>query len=499
MMIDYKKILLLAAIFVISGLYCVFFFNGFLGLADGNDYAGLGRSIIRGDGFQLGHLYPLAFSFDENIPQPNNMWAPAYPVYLAVWFLIFGLSDSTILAATIFSVWLLVLAVYIVARKIVGENWALLAAALMGLNQSMLATALEGSPEPLTAALLLFSVYMLISKKNRITLLVSGVVFGLTVLTRYQTIVLALPVLIFLTDRKPKPVILWLAMMIMTISPWLIRNYLVFGNPVFTMQSYGEFTKGMGHLDYYYYTYRSFTPMSLSYALANFPFYVLKKYIAGNLFFSWWAAVVLNFFGAVAFIFALMRIRYFDGIRRRFIGFAVASLLLLIALSSLNGIHLRHLVNIQGILIVALVLGYIHFREHVKLFRNRYIHVAALILLLLPLRFPFLEIELKNNADRIEINKKAYELIKEYTADDAVIVSDASDAVWWYCDRSSIWIPVVYGDLKILLETHQVDYIYFEKISDYTDRLEDRDLIDFLSTTSIVDGSPFGWSLYKIN
>jgi hypothetical protein len=148
---------------------------------------------------------------------------------------------------------------------------------------------------------------------------------------------------------------------------------------------------------------------------------------------------------------------------------------------------------------VALVLGYIHFREHVKLFRNRYIHVAALILLLLPLRFPFLEIELKNNADRIEINKKAYELIKEYTADDAVIVSDASDAVWWYCDRSSIWIPVVYGDLKILLETHQVDYIYFEKISDYTDRLEDRDLIDFLSTTSIVDGSPFGWSLYKIN
>jgi hypothetical protein len=202
MMTDYKKIILLAAILVISGLYCLYFFNGFLGLSDGNDYAGLGRSIIRGDGFQLGHIYPLAFSFDENIPQPNNMWAPAYPVYLALWFLVFGPSDSTVLAATIFSLWLLVLAVYMVAGKIAGENWALLAAALMGLNQSMLATALEGSPEPLTAALLLFSVYMLISKKNRIAIMVSGVIFGLTVLTRYQIVVLALPVLIFLTDRK---------------------------------------------------------------------------------------------------------------------------------------------------------------------------------------------------------------------------------------------------------------------------------------------------------
>jgi hypothetical protein len=148
---------------------------------------------------------------------------------------------------------------------------------------------------------------------------------------------------------------------------------------------------------------------------------------------------------------------------------------------------------------VVLVLGYIRFREHVKLFRNRYIHVAALVLLLLPLRFPFLEIDLKNNADRIENNKRVYEIIRENTEEGAVIVSDASDAVWWYCDRSSIWIPVVYGDLKVLLQNHQVDYIYFEKISDYTDRLDDRDLIDFLTTTSIVDGSAFGWSLYKIN
>jgi hypothetical protein len=293
-------------------------------------------------------------------------------------------------------------------------------------------------------------------------------------------------------------VILWLGMVLLVLSPWLIRNYVVFDNPVFTLQSYGEFTKGMGHLNYYYYTYRSFSPMPLTYALANFPFYVFKKFIAGNLFFSWWTVVVLNFFGAVPFVYALWRIKRFSDIQKRIIGFAVTSLIILIALSSLDGIHLRHLVNIQGILVIVLVLGYILFRQQARFLRNRYIQAAALILLFLPLRSPFLEMELLNNADRIERSKQVYEIIKEETEKETVIVSDASDAVWWYCDRNSIWIPVVYGDLKKLLEDSRIDYIYFERISDYMDRLEDRDLVDFLTRTSIVDGSPFGWSLYKI-
>jgi len=499
MMIDYKKYIILISIFLISGLYCFCFFNGHLGLSDGNDYAGLARSIIRGEGFNLGHLYPLAFSFNADIPQPNNMWAPAYPVFLALWFLIFGLSDAAILGATIFSVWLLIFAVYFVARKIVGENWAIFAAALIGLNQSMLSTALEGSPEPFTAALFLFSIYPLITKSTRIRICISAILFGLAVLARYQMIVLAVPVLVFLTDRKLRSIVLWLAAMFLVLSPWLIRNYVVFGNPFFTLQVYGEFTKGMGHLDYYYYTYRSFNPMSFFYALTNFPFYVLKKFAAGILFFSWWTMLILNFFGVVPFAFALIGRSYLNSLQKRFIGFTVASLILLVALSSFNGIHLRHLINIQGALVIMLVSGFIQLKEHLPVFRKRYLWIGAAVLLLLPLRFPFLEIELKNNADRIEKNKNVYSIIKEKTASEAVIISDASDAVWWYCDRTSIWIPVIYSDFKTLLEIQQVDYIYFEKTTDYLGHLENADLVDFLSTASIVEGSPFGWSLYKIN
>ena len=497
-MAAYKKYILLIVILIVSGLYCSYFFDGYLGLSDGNDYAGLARSIIRGEGFSLGHLYPLAFSFGSDIPRPNNLWAPAYPVYLALWFIIFGASDSTILAAIIFSILLFILAVYFVTGRVAGGKWAILGAALIGLNQGMLSTALEGSPEPLTATLLLFSIYPLISKTKGLRIVISAILFGLAVLTRYQMIVLAIPVLFFLTDRKLRTIILWSAVTLLVLSPWLIRNYVIFGNPIFTLQAYGEFTKGMGHLDYYYYTYRSFTPMSFSYAVSHFPFYVLKKFVAGILLFSWWTIIVLNFFGAVLFVFALMRKKYFNSLQQRFIGFGITSLILLIALSSFNGIHLRHLVNVQGVLIVLVILGLIQFREQLPFFRKRYLWVLAIILLLLPLRFPYLEMELKVYTDRIEKNKDVYQIITEKTEQEAVIVSDASDAVWWYCDRPSIWVPVLYSDFKTLLEIQKVDYIYFENSSEYLGRLENDELVDFLTISSIVDGTPFGWSLYRI-
>jgi len=311
-------------------------------------------------------------------------------------------------------------------------------------------------------------------------------------------IVLALPVLLFLSDRKLKSLVLWLGMLFLILAPWLVRNYVVFGNPLFTLQAYGEFTKGMGHLNYYYYTYRSFTPMTFSYALSHFPFYVFKKFAAGILYFSWWTVVILNFFGAVPFVLALMRIKHFENVQKRFLWFGLTSLILLIAVSSLDGIHLRHLVNIQGILIVMVVMGFIQLIQPDGLFKRRYLKIAAMVLLLLPLRFPYLEIELLNNAHRIERDKVAYDTIKGQTEEGAVIVSDASDAVWWYTDRYSIWIPVLYEDLKTLLENQKADYIYLEKTSEYLGKLEDSDLVDFFNMTSIVADIPPDQGLFRV-
>lgn len=495
----YLRNLILLLILLLSMAYCIYFFNGYLGLHDGNDYAGLARNIVRGEGFSLGHLYPLAYTFSQDMPQPNNLWAPAYPVYLAIWFNMFGANDTTILPATIFAIWLLILAVYLVARKLVGADWAVFAAALIGLNQSVLSTALEGSPEILTGALLLFAVLPLINKAGIFKIIISAVVFGLAVLARYQIIILALPILLFLFERNIRLKAIWVGMVALILSPWLIRNFILFGNPFFTLQAYGEFTKGMGHLKYYYYTYRSFTQMSLWYAVSNFPFYMLKKFVAGITFFLWWTMVVLNFFGIVPLIFAAMKNKMAGYSQSRFIKFALASLILVVMVSSFNGIHLRHLVNVQGLLAISIVIGLLLLKNQIKLFQKHWALAAILFLLIIPARMPFLEMELIANARTVEANKKVYERLSEISGPGDVIVSDASDAVWWYSDRFSIWIPVVYDDLKSLMKIQRIDYIYLEKTSDFLSRLEDEELVDFFTIASIVDGSELGWSIYKVN
>jgi len=411
----------------------------------------------------------------------------------------FGANDTTILLATIIAIWLLVLAVYLVARKLVGADWAVLAAALIGLNQSVLATALEGSPEMLTGALLLFAILPLINKSGIFKVVISAVVFGLAVLARYQIIILALPILLFLFERNIKLKVAWACIVVLTLSPWLVRNFILFGNPFFTMQAYGEFTKGMGHLKYYYYTYRSFAQMGLWYAVSNFPFYMLKKFVAGIAFFSWWTMVILNFFGIVPLALAAMKNKIAGYSQSEFIKFALVSLMLVVIVSSFDGIHLRHLVNVQGLLAISIVIGIMLLRDQIQLFQKKWVLAAILFLLVIPSRFPFLEKELIANARTVEANKKVYERLSEISCPGDVIVSDASDAVWWYSDRLSIWIPVVYDDLKSLMKIQRVDFIYFEKTSDFLSRLEDEEVVDFFNMASIVDGSEIGWSIYKVN
>jgi 4-amino-4-deoxy-L-arabinose transferase-like glycosyltransferase len=494
----YFRVAVLLIVLAISAGYCLLFFHGYLGLSDGNDYAGLARSLIRGQGFSLGHLYPLAFAFGEGIPRPDNMWAPAYPVYLAFWFLIFGANDTAVLIGTIAAIWLLIMAAYLLCRKLMGEDWGILAAALIGLNQSVLKVALEGSPEMLTGALLGLSLLPLLGKTKYRNLIVSGFLFGLTVLCRYQLIALAIPLIILLVGRNLKSVAVWFSIVVLTILPWLVRNAMVFGDPFFTLQNYGEFTKGMGHLKYYYYTYRSFTPMTIWYAMGNLPFYMLKKFAAGIFFFGLNTPIILNFAGVIPLLYGLKKAFMSIDLEKKFILVTVASMILVVLLSSLDGQHWRHLVNLQVLFVVSILVGLRMMFSKFQILRDRYAQAAAVVLLLFPARFPAQEFRLIETADRVQGNKLAYEAVAEVSNPGDVVISDASDGVWWYADRASIWIPVVYSDLVKLMEIQPSEYIYLEKPSEYLSRMSSVELADFQTRVEWINGVEDGWALYRV-
>ncbi len=491
-------ILLILLLFAASGFYCYHFFGGYEGIGDGNDYAGLARSIVRGEGFSLGHIYPLGLAFNDKIPQPDNMWAPGYPVYLAIWFRLLGISDRAANFASIFALWLLILATYFLASRIIGRDLALMCAALVALSQIILYAAVEGTPEILTGALLAFSIFAILKKQNAPRLIISGLLFAMAALTRYQIAIIAIPLVIIFLENKRVALPLWAVVVVIGVAPWLLRNLLVLGNPLFTLQSYGEFTKGMGRFDDFYFTYRSFTPVSFWYALGHFPFDLARKFVGGLIFFGGAFPLRFNFLGIVPFFFALLKYDKMDGLQKKVVLFAFISAVLVIILSSLDGHHDRHLVPLQPFFVVSTLIGFVLLAKDFGIFKYRLLAIILGLLLFLPARFPFQELTLDGIASRNRASLSDYSNLAEIVKPGEVVISDASDAVWWYADRPSIWIPVHYSDTQILIARKDCRYIYLARPAEFINSLSDNDILGFSNSAEQVNEFDGTGRLFRI-
>jgi 4-amino-4-deoxy-L-arabinose transferase-like glycosyltransferase len=479
-------IIIILLLFVVTAFYCFHFFGGYEGIGDGNDYAGLARNIVRGQGFMLGHVYPLSLAFDPNIPQPNDMWAPGYPIYLSVWFSLFGANDHAAVLASVFALWLLIIAGYMLGRRALGDRFGLLVAALIALSQIVLYAAVEGTPEILTGAILTFSVIAILKNQNSLRMILSGLLFALAILTRYQIAIVGVPLAILFIEKKKRLLPIWIAAVLIGITPWLLRNALVLGNPFFTLQSYGEFTKGMGRFNDFYYTYRSFTPMSFFYALSHFPFDLIKKFGAGLIFMCGAFPLRFNFLGIVPFFFALIKINVIDGIQKKILLFSFISSALIIVLSALDGHHDRHMVPLQAFYAVSIFIGFILLAREFKFYERKTVLVILGLLLFLPARAPFQELSLARIARDSRSQISAYSEISQIVKPDEVVISDASDAIWWYADRLSIWIPASYDDFKSLFARDDCRYLYLTHPVDFMNKLRDNDMMNFIVSTEPV-------------
>ena len=134
-----------------------------------------------------------------------------------------------------------------------------------------------------------------------------------------------------------------------------------------------------------------------------------------------------------------------------------------------------------------------------KIFENRFLRIGLVVLVLFPAQFPFQEIKLIYLADAVRNDIELYEKIQSLTDPDDVIFSDVSDAVWWYSNRNSVWIPVVYNDFKTIAQQEKAEYVFIKDSSSYFDMLTDDELLDMMSITEFVDGDPLSWGFYKID
>ena len=203
---------------------------------DALDYDRAAASIAKGDG------WPTSRAPDR----PTAFRPPAYPVLLAGVYKVAGVEDAPkadrVVPARILGIvisTLIVLLIGVVARQLWGRRVQLLAMAGGAVYIPLIVVGAAVMSEPLFALLLLGALAAAIQHRRSTHqwrwVFLSGVLAGLTCLTRANALVLLLPLGLAVWTVRPRfspralaaPALLCV-LALLTISPWTIRNYVVF-------------------------------------------------------------------------------------------------------------------------------------------------------------------------------------------------------------------------------------------------------------------------------
>lgn len=225
-------------IFAVSATYAFYYRIG--PAVDAGVYDQTAVNIIEGHGFRFNRSAPIAE--DEII----TFQGPLYQYFLAGVYLIFGHNYE--------AVWLIqallraftALFLYLIAVKIFNEagmrvGW--ITAAVFGLHPDLIEIGAMLMTETFFIFLSVLAVYMfaiLYKNPSYLNSLFLGLSFGLAVLGRSSLGIFLLPFGFYFISRKEyAKFVLFLAMLVLIMTPWTIRNYRVYGNFIPTMANFG--------------------------------------------------------------------------------------------------------------------------------------------------------------------------------------------------------------------------------------------------------------------
>ena len=247
--------------------------------ADIYDYASIARNLQRGQGLTSDFHFPLSltFPFLQQVPQPIVGRSPLYPIVLSGFFYLTSISDQSIKVLGIIFYLLTIMMLYFVAHSMFNRQVAFFSSLFTMLTHHLFLGAVSGLTEPMVGFLMVFLLFFLFKETDVKNVVLSGIVLGLLYLTR-NFFLLALPAVTYYVYTKNKNhVLLVVIAFLLTITPWLIRNYLLSGNPFFAIQHYGEIAYKTAKITQN--VFAGITPMTFSHVLKNYPGQFIKGII----------------------------------------------------------------------------------------------------------------------------------------------------------------------------------------------------------------------------
>lgn len=209
--------------------------------SDSESYDGIARNLLAGKGYS-GPNHMIARK-----DKPTAFYAPTYPFYLVVLYFVFGISQKVAQISHMILSAATIPLVYILGKRLYGRIEGGIASLIYAVSPQIIHYNLLLDSETLFMVLEIFLLILVVGifKKDRPSLWLvagTGLVFSIAYLCR-QTVIF-FPVLmvaaLWLRFKNQgsawllKSIGIFLIAAVSLVIPWTIRNYIVFGEPVYS-------------------------------------------------------------------------------------------------------------------------------------------------------------------------------------------------------------------------------------------------------------------------
>ena len=420
---------------------------------DAMDFAQVARNLGAGRGFTTYILRPLALEGKINPARlPDMTHGPLYPFLLAISFAALGAKDTVAVGMSGIFYLLTVPLVYLFGKRLFNTVVAIGAASLFALNPLVLDYAVSGLHITLYIFLItgLFYVLYLLSAhakqqagalKNQISkplIAIAGVLTGLLYLTDpafFWIIPVIIGAVVIIHPVQKPSAALWISVPILVlISPWMLRNALTAGNPVFGLKGAEVWMN------------TAIYPGSTGYRLfsselvpdSNLFTSILRKGLIGmNQILRMLPAISISW--VLAFFLPSLLFKFKDKSSESVRRISLACFLALVIEMFFFSVQLPLFVGLMSVFMM-FALAYIqHLIQQARL--NKFGTFSIVSLLVLTVVYPlFHDMVLKDHPQPLRLSPAARELGKRMSPGE-VCVSDQPWVYAWYADRPSAWIP----------------------------------------------------------
>ena len=466
-----KISLAIVAIIVLSAFYTIHEFKGFA-TSQGMDQAQIGRNLARGEGWRTEVIRPLAVGQLEahgkivaqkiwydtyNAPLPPLVDAIALKPFKSAWTMtprdITYPAEKILVAVEMLLFLGSVVLIYFIAKILFDDRLAVLATWLVLLCDAMWRYSISGLPQMLLLFLFNATLFALVRAMMAQTgggrvgvwLALAGVGFGLLALSHALTIWIFVGAFIFcIFHFRPRgwAAVIMLATFAIIYSPWLVRNYVVCGNPG-GVAVYSLFD-GINHPE-------SGHMRRVDLDLSDVGFGHFKNKFTGNVVLQigslfenlGWSFVAVMFFVGLLHIFkksetAAMRWLVLCMWAGAFFGMSVYGINQELGFAA-NQLHLLFIPIMTCYGLAYLLVQWNRLEIEFRLARLGFL-TLLFVICSVPLAFTFLTPTTRT------IRWPPYvppyiSILNAWMTPNEIIASDMPWAVSWYSDRKSLWVP----------------------------------------------------------